>query len=62
MFKKTVTLITFILVFFPLITPDIYAETAAKKRVLVLNSYHKGLSWTDRVVDGIESVLKTDRR
>ena len=59
MFKKTVILITFILIFFPLITSDIYAETAAKKRVLVLNSYHKGLSWTDRVVDGIESVLKT---
>jgi PAS domain S-box-containing protein len=59
MFKKTVILIIFIFVFCPLITPDSYAEIAAKKRVLVLNSYHKGLSWTDRVVDGIESVLKT---
>ena len=59
MFKKTVILITFIIVLCPLINPDIYAEIASKKRVLILNSYHKGLSWTDRVVDGIESVLKT---
>jgi len=59
MFKNTLILITCILAFCPLIAPDLYAETTAKKRVLVLNSYHKGLSWTDRVVEGIESVLKT---
>jgi len=59
MLKKTILLITLLLAVFPQITPDIYAETAAKKRVLVLNSYHKGLSWTDRVVEGIEAVLKT---
>ncbi|MCX7914103.1 MAG: PAS domain S-box protein [Thermodesulfovibrionales bacterium] len=28
-----------------------------KKKVLVLNSYHKGLSWTDNIVKGIESVM-----
>lgn len=32
-------------------------EATAKKQVLVLNSYHKGLSWTDNVVIGVESVL-----
>ncbi len=35
-------------------------NTAIKKRVLVLNSYHKGLSWTDNIVKGVESVLKSD--
>ncbi len=36
------------------------AWASSKKHVLILNSYHKGLSWTDNVVTGIESVLKTD--
>ncbi len=34
------------------------SDTLSKKKVLVLNSYHKGLSWTDSIVKGIESVLK----
>jgi PAS domain S-box-containing protein len=34
------------------------SPAAAKKHVLVLNSYHKGLSWTDNIITGIESVLK----
>lgn len=29
-----------------------------KKRVLIINSYHKGYPWTDNTVAGIESVLK----
>lgn len=33
------------------------ADSSPKKRVLVLNSYHKGLSWTDNIVKGVESVL-----
>ena len=33
-----------------------------KKQVLVLNSYHKGLSWTDNIVRGIESVFPVDGR
>lgn len=28
------------------------------KRVLIINSYHKGYSWTDNTLAGIESVLK----
>lgn len=31
-----------------------------KKQVLVLNSYHKGLSWTDNIVRGIESIFPPD--
>lgn len=31
-----------------------------KKQVLVLNSYHRGLSWTDNIVRGIESIFPTD--
>jgi PAS domain S-box-containing protein len=38
----------------------VIAGASSKKQVLVLNSYHKGLSWTDNVVTGIESVLKSD--
>lgn len=32
-------------------------KAAKKKQVLVLNSYHKGLSWTDNIIRGIESVF-----
>jgi PAS domain S-box-containing protein len=37
-------------------------STPPKKRVLILNSYHKGLSWTDNIVHGIEAELKADGR
>lgn len=33
------------------------AQAAPKKRVLIINSYHQGLSWTDDIVKGIESEL-----
>jgi PAS domain S-box-containing protein len=33
------------------------AQAAPKKRVLIINSYHQGLSWTDDIVKGIASVL-----
>ncbi len=35
-------------------------NAAAPRHVLVLNSYHQGLSWTDSIVEGIESVLGGD--
>jgi PAS domain S-box-containing protein len=38
---------------------DIPAQAVRKKQVLVLNSYHKGLSWTDNIVSGIETILKS---
>ncbi|MCX8030888.1 MAG: PAS domain S-box protein [Thermodesulfovibrionales bacterium] len=36
------------------------SEIPQKKNVLVLNSYHKGLSWTDNIIKGIESVIGSD--
>jgi len=36
------------------------ADEGPKKHVLVLNSYHKGLSWTDNIVRGVESVLPAE--
>jgi len=41
-----------------LIQSDVQAQMPPKKRILILNSYHKGLSWTDNIVVGIESVLR----
>ena len=32
---------------------------AESKRVLVLNSYHKGYAWTDKLIKGIETVMST---
>jgi PAS domain S-box-containing protein len=38
------------------------AQSPRTPSVLVINSYHKGLAWTDSVMDGIDSVLgKLDR-
>ena len=38
------------------------ADSGSKKHVLILNSYHKGLSWTDNIVKGVESVLQPEQR
>ncbi len=35
-------------------------EASAKKHILVLNSYHQGLSWTDSIVKGIESIITAE--
>ena len=32
-----------------------YAQEKLKKRVLILNSYHSGFDWTDKIMQGIES-------
>ncbi len=37
-----------------LATPGVYA-IGSDKHVLVLHSYHKGLSWTEKIISGIES-------
>ena len=36
------------------------AQEDPAKRVLVLNSYHKGFAQTDAIVNGVESVLKPE--
>lgn len=33
---------------------------SGKKQVLVLNSYHSGMAWTDNLITGIKSILNTD--
>lgn len=35
-----------------------HAQTQEKKKILILNSYHQGLSWTDNIVKGIKETLK----
>lgn len=37
------------------------APVSAERNVLVLHSYHKGLSWTEKVVSGIDSGFENDR-
>jgi PAS domain S-box-containing protein len=56
---KTLLLVAAMLIAAAVLHP-VSAGASPKKQVLILNSYHKGLSWTDNVVAGIESVLKTD--
>ncbi len=38
-------------------TPWAYAQAPPPQQVLLLNSYHAGLSWTDGIVQGIEETL-----
>jgi len=35
-----------------------HGQESERRRILVLNSYHKGYSWTDNIVKGLESALK----
>ncbi len=46
----------FIFIFILIYAFEAIAES--KKRILILNSYHQGLSWTDNIVKGIKDVLK----
>ncbi|WP_051345821.1 sensor histidine kinase [Thermodesulfovibrio yellowstonii] len=48
-------LICIFLLFFCL--PE-HAQAQEKKKILILNSYHQGLSWTDNIVKGIKESLK----
>jgi PAS domain S-box-containing protein len=45
-----------------LLSHNAFADAGSKRHVLVLNSYHKGLSWTDNIVKGVESVLQPESR
>ncbi|MCL6456377.1 MAG: EAL domain-containing protein [Gorillibacterium sp.] len=35
------------------------SEEQSDKRILILNSYHKGFTWTDNQTDGIEEAIKS---
>jgi PAS domain S-box-containing protein len=58
--KKILVLLLFVFVFSILARGEGHAQITHKKKVLVINSYHKGLSWTDNIVAGIESVLQAE--
>src|SRR5512143_3282704 len=59
--NKTIALLLIATIIVTTIVPRTgIARTTSKKQVLILNSYHKGLSWTDNIVTGIETVLKSD--
>ncbi|MCS7163858.1 MAG: PAS domain S-box protein [Thermodesulfovibrio sp.] len=36
-----------------------HAQTQEKKKILILNSYHHGLSWTDNIIKGIKESLSS---
>jgi PAS domain S-box-containing protein len=57
---KTLLVLLIATTFVLLAWGDGHAQITHKKKVLVINSYHKGLSWTDNIVAGIESVLKSE--
>jgi len=59
---STKWIIGFILIlsFVFLNTASGYAQDEKIKRIIVLNSYHKGFPWTDNIVKGVESVLKPE--
>jgi PAS domain S-box-containing protein len=57
---KCILYISCALVFCVFLHGACYAQMMPKKRILILNSYHKGLSWTDNIVAGIESVFRSE--
>ena len=60
MTKKNLYLINILAAFLFIFIYFSDASGTPKKHVLVLNSYHKGLSWTDNIVKGIESLISTE--
>ncbi len=61
LFRKWVFI--FILLACKFVVPDGYAlPERTIKRILIINSYHKGLTWSDNIMDGIEDVFKQENR
>ena len=54
---RKIGLLLLILCFFAISAPSSYLKAGQTKNVLILHSYHKGLQWTDRITQGIESAL-----
>ncbi|MBU0972181.1 MAG: sensor histidine kinase, partial [Proteobacteria bacterium] len=50
-------LLSLLLILMAVSARPVLADNAAKKYVLLLNSYSKGYSWTDNIVKGVEDVL-----
>ncbi len=58
--KLIMILIVALLIVLSLSGSLVYAQEEQTKRVLVLNSYHRGFLWTDNTVKGIESVFGSE--
>jgi len=54
---RKIGLLFLIACLFAVCAPFSYLRANQRKNVLVLHSYHKGLGWTDRITQGIETVL-----
>lgn len=59
--RETAKLIKFHVFFLSVILflcgPLAHAQEETKKQVLILNSYHAGYEWTDKIVDGVTETL-----
>ncbi len=54
---RKIALLLLIVCLFAISAPSSYLKAGQTKNVLILHSYHKGLQWTDRITQGIESAL-----
>ena len=59
---RRIPLLFLAVVLLSLFTADAHAQESHKRHILVLNSYHSGLSWTDDTIKGIESALEDAAR
>lgn len=60
--KNRYKILIFIFIyFFVTQAPNSYAQNTKKKDVLILNSYHDGLEWSDNIVKEIKGVFETSR-
>ncbi|MCD4818392.1 MAG: PAS domain S-box protein [Candidatus Cloacimonetes bacterium] len=58
--SDNICIFTFSVIIF-LLNSFLFAQENTTKKVLILNSYHKGFVQTDNIVKGIESVLKSPK-
>lgn len=59
--NKILSLLMIGMCLFLSLSDQVYAKGVRTVKILVLNSYHKGLPWTDNFVSGIESVLVREK-
>lgn len=61
-FRHTIIIIAILLATLAVILPISATITRAQdmpKEVLILNSYHQGLSWSDNIVESVKATLET---
>ncbi|QZY55680.1 MASE3 domain-containing sensor histidine kinase [Crassaminicella profunda] len=57
---KEIGLICFIMCIFILSTNCSFSQDKSKQHILILNSYHRGCNWTERIEEGIIKTLKSN--